>query len=55
MITGQAEANLTYGINANAMVLELNEVIEVVVSKKDTGSHPVLRFRKILHGMEGRD
>jgi len=33
--------NQTYGMNANAMVLNYNEVIEVVINNADGGAHPI--------------
>jgi iron transport multicopper oxidase len=42
MTTGDAaNDSLTYGLNANAMVLGYNEVIEVVINNFDNGSHPI--------------
>jgi iron transport multicopper oxidase len=42
LTTGEyATKNLTYGINAHAMVLNYNEVIEVVINNFDTGYHPI--------------
>jgi iron transport multicopper oxidase len=42
MTTGDyATHNLTYGVNANAMVLDYNQVVEVVINNFDTGSHPI--------------
>ena len=36
-----ATNNITYGVNANAMVLNHNEVIEVVINNFDGGWHPI--------------
>jgi FtsP/CotA-like multicopper oxidase with cupredoxin domain len=42
MSTGSAATNnITYGVNANAMVLNHNEVIEVVINNFDGGWHPI--------------
>jgi iron transport multicopper oxidase len=42
MTTGDgANQSLTYGLNANAMVLGYNGVIEVVINNFDNGSHPL--------------
>lgn len=42
LTTGSAATdNLTYGLNAHAMVLNYNEVIEVVINNFDNGSHPI--------------
>jgi iron transport multicopper oxidase len=42
MTTGDAaNQSLTYGLNANAMVLGYNQVIEVVINNFDNGYHPI--------------